>query len=133
MKGSCLCGAVQYEAGGRVINFGYDHCSLCRKSSGSAFATILSTERADFRWLVGELLVKTYEAPIRKTAPGYRRVFCTMCGGPLPLVEDDRVLVPAGTLDDDPGVRPQGHVFVDYKAPWYEIVDSLPRFGTKPP
>jgi hypothetical protein len=40
--------------------------------------------------------------------------------------------IPAGTLDDDPVIRPQGHLFVDFKAPWFEISDSLPQFGTKP-
>ena len=34
---------------------------------------------------------------------------------------------PLGTLDSDPGVRPQKRVFVDGKAPWYEITDDLPQ------
>jgi len=33
-----------------------------------------------------------------------------------------------GTLDDDPGLRPQAHIFVGSKAPWYEIADELPRY-----
>jgi hypothetical protein len=37
-----------------------------------------------------------------------------------------------GTLDDDPGVRPQCHVFVGSKAPWHEITDDLPQFDQGP-
>jgi len=33
-----------------------------------------------------------------------------------------------GTLDDDPGLRRQAHIFVGSKAPWYEITDELPRY-----
>jgi hypothetical protein len=41
------------------------------------------------------------------------------------------IRIPAGTLDDDPGLRPQRHIFVDVKAPWFDIADGLPRFPTK--
>ena len=41
-------------------------------------------------------------------------------------------VVPAGTLDGDPGIRPQRHIFVDFKAPWFEITNSVGQFGTKP-
>lgn len=129
MKGTCLCGDVVFEVTGTPVRFGYDHCSRCRKSSGSAFATWMICRPADFRFLHGEEAVKVFEAPVRETAPGYRRAFCRTCGGPVPLNFGDWVGVPAGTLDDDPGIRPQGHIFVDFKAPWFEISDSLPQFG----
>lgn len=38
-KGSCLCGSIQFELKGGVEDPIYCHCSLCRKASGSAFAT----------------------------------------------------------------------------------------------
>jgi hypothetical protein len=132
IKGSCLCGAVQFEISGRPINFGFDHCSRCRKSTGSAFAAEVICQPKDFRWVRGESQTKIYEAPVRRTPPGYTRTFCSTCGGPVPIIRGDRVIIPAGTLDDDPGIRPQGHIFVDFKAPWFEISDALPRFGRKP-
>jgi hypothetical protein len=132
MKGSCLCGTVQYEILGSAKYFGFDHCSRCRKATGSAFAAELICNAAEFRWICGSQLVNTYEAPVRISAPGYRRAFCTICGGPVPIVDDHEVNVPAGTLDDDPGLRPGAHIFVDFKAPWFEITDSLRQFGTKP-
>ncbi|MGO9607048.1 MAG: GFA family protein [Candidatus Binataceae bacterium] len=129
MNGSCLCGAVEFEISGLPQRFGFDHCSRCRKSSGSAFAAWMICQPTDFRWLRGNELVKVFELPVRETPPGYRRAFCGKCGGPVPLVSDESVGVPAGTLDDDPVIRPQGHIFVDFKAPWFAITDSLPQLA----
>ena len=131
MKGSCLCGAVRYEVTGIPTAFDLDHCSRCRKSSGSAFKAELVFKAAGFEWIGGQSLVKTYEASVRRRPPGYRRTFCAVCGGPVPTVDGDIVNVPAGTLDDDPGLRPQRHIFVDFKAGWFDITDALPRLATK--
>jgi len=38
-----------------------------------------------------------------------------------------------GTLDGDPGLRPERHVFVANKAPWFEITDDLPQHQGWPP
>ncbi|MGH7948298.1 MAG: GFA family protein [Candidatus Binataceae bacterium] len=40
--------------------------------------------------------------------------------------------MPAGSLDDDPGVRPSAHVHVGSKANWHEITDDVPRFDAAP-
>jgi len=37
-----------------------------------------------------------------------------------------------GTLDDDPGVRPGRHIFVESKAPWFDISDDLPQYAERP-
>jgi hypothetical protein len=50
----------------------------------------------------------------------------------VPTVDRNIIRIPAGTLDDDPGVRPQRHIFGDFKAPWFEITDTIDQFGTKP-
>ncbi len=131
VKGSCLCGGITYQvdgAFGRVVNC---HCSMCRKATGAAFRTRAAVPPAAFRWLSGEDLVSAY-----KSSPGETRTFCRVCGATLPTFFSDRpeVGLPLGTLDDDPGVRPSAHVWVDSKAPWWEITDSLPQYseGIKP-
>jgi hypothetical protein len=48
MKGSCLCGAIQYEVLGLGNYFGFDHCSRCRKATGSAFAAEVICNAAEF-------------------------------------------------------------------------------------
>ena len=68
-------------------------------------------------------------APVHAKSPGYPRTFCGVCGGPLPTGDRGVIRIPAGTLDDDPALRPQRHIFVDFKAPWFGITDGLPRFA----
>jgi hypothetical protein len=122
---------VQYEVTGTPSAFDLCHCSRCREASGSAFIAELVFDGAVLEWVNGASLVKTYEAPIRVKPPGYQRTFCGVCGGPVPTVDQGVIRVPAGTLDDDPGLRPQRHIFVDFKAAWFDIADGLPRFATK--
>jgi len=64
-----------------------------------------------------------------ETSPGFVRSFCKHCGSPLPenSVDTDGVYVPAGLMDDDPGIRPKEHIFTESKAECYEITDSLPQ------
>jgi hypothetical protein len=61
---------------------------------------------------------------VRITAPGYQRTFCTISGGPVPIVDRGIIRLSAGTLDDDPDVAPRRHILVDFKAPWFEIADA---------
>ncbi len=81
-----------------------------------------------------------------ESTPGYRRGFCRVCGSPIlnraepnyRLVAShpqtlDEFGIALGTLDDDPGVRPECHVFVGSKASWFEITDDLPRYDELPP
>jgi hypothetical protein len=100
------------------------HCGMCRKASGTAFATNANVERRAFRLLAGAELVQRYESSPRKW-----RCFCRVCGSPLfgeAAEMPDQVRLRLGLLDDDPGVRPAYHFAVDFKAPWWEIADELP-------
>jgi hypothetical protein len=42
------------------------------------------------------------------------------------------VHVALGSLADEPSIRPQGHIYVGSKAPWFEITDDLPQFDELP-
>jgi hypothetical protein len=130
--GSCLCGDVAFALAGPVVEFVFDHCTRCRKATGSAFASELLVEAQAFRWLRGRDAVRVYEAPIVRAPPAYARWFCATCGGPVPREIGAVVLVPAGLVDGDPGARPMRHLFVQSKACWFDIVDTVPQFATKP-
>ena len=41
LKGSCRCGKVQYTVNADPIFTGICHCTSCRKSTGSAYATVV--------------------------------------------------------------------------------------------
>ncbi len=45
LRGSCLCGAVHYEAVGEVRRFLHCHCSRCRKATGTGHASNLTAFR----------------------------------------------------------------------------------------
>jgi len=128
--GSCLCHGVRYEVTGPLGPVALCHCSMCRKATGSAFASNAAVAVADFRIVAGAELVASYES-----SPGKFRHFCRTCGAPLfsrdPKMPE-HVRIRLGGLDDDPGVRPAFHYGVESKAPWFEITDPLPQLATAP-
>jgi len=83
-----------------------------------------------FRFLQGVDSIKVYEAPILEKPPAYRSCFCGICGSPVPdpSGKSEKVEIPAGTLDGDPGIKPDKHIFIEFKAPWFEFKDALPQF-----
>ena len=129
ISGGCLCGAVRFEVARFVGPFELCHCSRCRKMSGSAFAAMIGVKAGDFSWVSGSDEIQRYEAPVEKHPPGFRTAFCRHCGSPMPSFEaaDDWFEIAAGILDDDPGLRPDRHIFIECGSAWYEILDDLPR------
>jgi hypothetical protein len=128
VRGSCLCGDVAWEATGPFDFMSHCHCSRCRKSHGSAFATFIMCQADAFRFVRGRDGIVAYSS-----SPNLSRSFCGGCGSVVPSEGQGLVGMPAGPLDDDPGVRPIAHIFVASKAPWYEVGDALPRFDAFPP
>ena len=43
------------------------------------------------------------------------------------------MLLLAGVLDDDPGVKPFRHILLGQGAPWHTVDDALPKFVERPP
>ena len=130
IEGSCLCGGVRFQIEKATGPFELCHCRRCRKASGSAFAASLGVSRADFRMISGKDLIASYDAPILRKPPAYRVFFCTRCGSPVPdpAPAADWFEIPAGLLDDDPLQRPDKHIFVEHRAPWFEISNRLPQY-----
>ena len=129
IRGSCLCGGVKYRINGALSQARNCHCSMCRKAHGAAFRSRASANAGDFEWVQGESLVTFYES-----SPGNYRGFCRVCGSPVLSKFGNAAYygVPLGALDDDPGVRPELHVHVASKAPWFTITDDLPQFAAGP-
>lgn len=126
-KGSCLCGEVSYEIEPPFLFFQYCHCTRCQKNSGSAHAANIFLKLDQFRWIRGEPLVARFELP---EAQYYCTGFCSRCGSAMPWITRNGryVLVPAGTLDDDPGCTPDRNIYWRYRAPWYVNVEGLTLF-----
>lgn len=126
LAGGCLCGGVRYEVKGPFLRASHCHCSRCRRHSGTAVCTQGRVLREQFRLLSGDELVRTY-----KPEGGASKAFCTICGSSLfggTWPEGPEVSIRLGSLDGDPGIRPQFRSFVDSKAPWDTITDDLPQY-----
>ena len=132
VRGSCLCGGVAFEMTAKPLRVAHCHCSRCRKARGTANATNLAVPLDGVRYVRGEDLLTTFKVPDAKF---FSHVFCKVCGSSMPRFDEGRgfAVVPMGVLDDDPGVRPEVHIFVDSKAPWDAITDDLPKFPGPPP
>lgn len=125
LEGSCLCGGIAYEISGPLIGTLNCHCKMCRKAHGAAFRTRASIKTEDFKFLKGENLLTYFES-----SPGERRSFCSKCGAVIitRFEQHPKYLGFAlGTLDTDPEIEIQQHVFTRYKAPWFNITDDLPQ------
>ena len=131
-RGSCLCGAVRYEIDDNLGIFQYCHCSRCRKFTGSAFASNLMVKPEHFRWLQGEESVGTYDL---KEAKYFATAFCRICGSSLPWHSKSgkAVIVPAGTLDESPDIKPTKNIFCGSRGDWYVEPDALPQHDEMPP
>ncbi|HEY6641171.1 GFA family protein [Povalibacter sp.] len=132
VAGRCLCNAVAYEISGPPIRMMNCHCTRCRRGRSSAHATNLFYKLDDFQFVRGADDVVIYKVPDAKF---FAVAFCRHCGGAVPRISSERgaVVVPAGSLDTDPGTRPQAHIYVNHKANWFDISDTLPRFPEGPP
>lgn len=130
-SGSCLCGKVRFAVAGPVERFRLCHCSRCRKATGAAHGAFVFVPPEGFRWVAGEELVKEFKLP---TAEFFARAFCVECGSPVPRISrrDGRVVIPAGLLDEDPGMLPQDRIYCADEPAWARELETLPRHDGPP-
>ena len=129
LTGGCFCGQVRYTVSAPLRNARSCHCSRCRKAfsgAGSAYAEVAA---GTFAWFQGEDRVTRYE-----TAPGWGLAFCSRCGSTLCGLRGETVHgVTLGSVDGDPGVQIEMHIFVDSRAPWDHIGGDAPQYSEFPP
>jgi len=130
LHGSCLCGAVGFVLTTPPRAMGHCHCSRCRQHHGSAFATYVEIARDGWVLLRGVDAIRSFSS-----SPGVERRFCATCGSKLLFVMHDYpalVWVAAGALDDALSHKPEYHIFVGSKAPWFVIHDALAQHEAYP-
>jgi hypothetical protein len=132
LQGGCLCGGVRFEVTLPFRRANHCHCSRCRKHSGTFGLTQGRVPREGFRLLQGEELIRVY-----RPDDGAVKAFCTVCGSSLFGAwwpEGDEISIRLGSLDGDPGIRPQYRSFAASKAPWDVLPDDgLPRYPAASP
>lgn len=130
VTGSCLCGAVRFEVNGEFENLYLCHCNRCQKDTGSAHAANLFSSSAKLIWKAGEDKIKTYQLPSTK----HVKSFCSNCGSALPSLQMNNqfVVVPAGSLDQDISIKPTAHIFTSSSASWAHNMDNVQSYETLP-
>ncbi len=130
--GSCLCGDVTFRfAKGSAKLMMQCHCTRCRKVKGAAHASNVFVAPEDFDWLEGKDQVVVYDLP---EAERFGNSFCKRCGSSVPRQASNAPMinVPAGSLDDDPGIKPKANIYVGSKANWFEVTDRVPEHDEMP-
>lgn len=129
LTGGCFCGRIRYriDAPFRVVRS--CHCSRCRKAFSGAGAVYAEVEEGSFAWTTGEADLTSHES-----SPGWGMGFCRTCGTTLCGLHDGAVHgVTLGSVDGDPGVQIELHIFVGSKASWDHIGGAAPQFAELPP
>ena len=120
MKGSCLCGAVRFEATAEPAGYAACHCSQCRKQSGHVWSSAHVADAA----LRIEGKVRWYQSSEKA-----RRGFCPICGSFLfwKHADDVHTSFSLGSVDGPTGVKLQKHIFTADKGDYYDIADDVPQ------
>jgi hypothetical protein len=128
LRGRCACEAVSFGVADAFVAAFNCHCSNCRAMTGSAFLPWGEIERDKLQVTGGDDALLVIGEP-----DGPQGVRCAACYSLLYwTTSDGRVRVPYGALVDGPTLKPTAHMFVGSKAPWYAILDDLPRHDRHP-
>lgn len=126
--GRCLCEGVQFELTEAPTMMGSCHCTRCQRAAGAGHTPAVVSSIEHLKINQGSELLQTY------SEEGFSdRVFCSKCGSSIYGQAGEMVFIGAGLFHEDPGLRPQFHMMVAFKAPWEEIHDELPQFPEYPP
>ena len=124
--GNCLCDQVRFEFECTPTDVSVCHCSICRRTTGSAFGAYIKVSDEDLKLTDGADLLSSYNVTDKLSTR-----FCRNCGSTVFAKHDDypgSVYVSLGAMAEDSGISPTYHEFVGSKARWYEIQDPLPQF-----
>ncbi len=98
---------------------------MCRRWTGSAFATLA--------WFPRDAIAWSGAAASFRASPIAVRTHCAVCGTPLSLAYDarDDIALTVGSMDDPSAVRPTHHYGVESRLPWADIGAGLPGKTTR--
>lgn len=118
MRGSCLCGDVQYSIVGPARSVVACHCTQCRKTSGH-YVAATQVDTADLNIRGSENLTWFSSSATAK------RAFCKTCGSQLFWTETDspKTSVMAGTLDGPTGLKMDRQLCADTRGDYYALPD----------
>lgn len=116
--GRCLCGKVTFTVTEPVSEVGACHCGMCRRWTGGVLFAVDCGQAVEFE---GEEHIVRY-----RSSDWAERAFCGTCGSNLfyRLVESGQIILAAGALDDQSGLKFTDQIFIDEKPDWYAFANE---------
>ena len=130
LKGYCECKKVSFEINQKIKYFSHCHCSQCRRTHGSAFASFIEVDKSCFKYHSGHEHIKSFSS-----SKLCKRIFCQCCGSNIMFLDEtksNKYYVSVGAIDGSPKLPKAHHVFVGSKASWFEINDNLKQHDKLP-
>jgi len=126
-NGSCLCGAVRFEAGLPEKWCAHCHCSMCRRQHGAGYVTWVGFHSDMVR-------IEDPDAKLRwhESSPGARRGFCSVCGSSMFFESQQwagETHIALGVIDEPHSFVPRAHAFFDTHVGWMAIDEGLKVFS----
>lgn len=130
ITGSCCCGDVAFTVEDNFSDFFFCHCEQCRKLTGTAHAANLFTSPDNINWTKGKEKIKRYDHQDRS----FTKAFCDNCGSGLPFVTQSgkSLIVPAGSLNEEPSKPLDALIFCAEQAEWHKTVATVAKFSGFP-
>ena len=122
-NGSCLCGAIEFQAGLPSKWCAHCHCSMCRKAHGAGYVTWVGFKTDQVNFIQGEKELTWYES-----SPGAQRGFCRYCGSTLFFRSETwagELHIVLACINEPIDRQPQANVFFDKHVNWMPIDTSL--------
>ncbi len=123
LKGSWLCGEINYRLESKILNVVYCHCDFCRSQSGAAFSTYAALPYASLEITSGEESLGSFESGEGK------KHFCKICGTPIFNLNNKypgACMVYLGTLQGAKDIRPRVNVWCENQREWTKSISSIP-------
>ena len=126
---SCLCGEIEFEIMENPEMTFNCHCSRCKKSHGSAFATQVIADRSSLKFIKGEELLSEFEST---TAT---RTFCSKCGSRLMNYAkggENYLSVALSAINSSKEYKLAGECFYREKFDFVELSNSVVHYESLP-
>jgi len=132
IDGGCHCGFIRYEAEIDPNAVSICHCTDCQTLSGSAYRTVVSVNKDDFRMLGAQpkIYIKTAESGNKRA-----QAFCPECGTPIYATTptDPQVFgLRLGTARQRSELKPKRQIWSRSALDWVTNLDSIPKIPKQP-
>jgi hypothetical protein len=132
LSGTCLCGAVRYDANVDPVFSGHCYCADCQKETGGGHVTVAAVPDASVK-VTGATSTFTKQGGSGQST---ERTFCPKCGSTIfsrPRIMAGMTMLRAGTLDNASGISPSMSIYTSRALAWDQPYAHLPGFPEMPP